>query len=55
MELKVKGKFVTFSKVKTFQNPSCDILENKNENYDENFFGYNDTLKISWGKKVIYC
>ena len=27
MELKVKGKFVTTSKVKNFQNPFCPILE----------------------------
>ena len=34
MELKVKGKFVTSSKVKNFQNPSRYILEKINENYD---------------------
>ena len=38
MELKVKGKFVTSSKVKIFQNPSCHILEKINENYDSKFF-----------------
>jgi hypothetical protein len=35
MELKVKGKFVTSSKVKIFQNPYCYILEKLNKNYDE--------------------
>jgi hypothetical protein len=35
MELKVKGKFVTSSKVKFFQNPSCHILEKINENYNK--------------------
>jgi hypothetical protein len=35
MELKVKGKFVTTSKVKIFQNSSCPILEKINENYDK--------------------
>jgi hypothetical protein len=38
MELKVKGKFVTSSKVKNFHNPSCYILEKINENYDKNKF-----------------
>jgi hypothetical protein len=38
MELKVKGKFVTTSKVKNFQNPSCPILEKINENYDKKYF-----------------
>jgi hypothetical protein len=38
MELKVRGKFVTTSKVKIFQNPSCPILEKINENYDKKFF-----------------
>jgi hypothetical protein len=33
MELKVKRTFVATSKVKIFQNPSCPILENINENY----------------------
>ena len=47
MELKVKGKFVTSSKVKNFQNPSCHILEKINENYDKKLiFGYHDALKI---------
>ena len=41
MELKVKGKFVTSSKVKSFLNPSCHILEIINENYNkELIFGY---------------
>ena len=35
MEPKVKGKFVTSSKVKIFQNPCCHILEKINENYDK--------------------
>ena len=35
MELKVKGKFVTSSKVKFFQNPSCHIVEKINENYEK--------------------
>ena len=35
MELKVKAKFVTSSKVKKFQNLSCHILEKINENYDK--------------------
>ena len=45
MELKVKGKFVTTSKVKLFQNPSCHILENINEN---NFFSqYVRTIMVT--------
>jgi hypothetical protein len=36
MELKVKWKFETASKVKIFQNPSCPILEKINENYEKN-------------------
>ena len=35
MELKVKGKFITSSEVKNFQNPSCHKLEKMNENYDK--------------------
>ena len=35
MELKVKGKFITSSKVENFQNPSCLMLEKINENYDK--------------------
>ena len=35
MELKVKGKFVSTSKVKKIQKPSCPILEKINENYDK--------------------
>ena len=38
MELKVKGKFVTSSKVTNFQNLSCHILQKINENYDKNKF-----------------
>ena len=34
-ELKVKGKFVTFSKVKKFQTLSCHMLEKIYENYEE--------------------
>ena len=53
MELKVKGKFVTSSKVKKFQNPSCHILEKINENYDKKyFFGYHDALKIYGAPKL---
>ena len=46
MELKVKGKFVTSSKVKIFQNPSCQILEKMDENYEKKKIGYHDALKI---------
>ena len=35
MEIKVKGKFVTSSKVNNFNNPSCHILEKIYENYDK--------------------
>ena len=35
-ELKVKGKFVTSSEVKIFQNPSCHILEKIKKNMIEN-------------------
>jgi hypothetical protein len=53
MELKVKGKFVTSTKVKNFQNPSCHILEKINENYDKkSFFGYHDALKIYGAPKL---
>ena len=53
MELKVKGKFVTSSKVKKFQNPSCHILEKINENYDKKLiFGYHDALKIYGAPKL---
>ena len=46
-ELKVKGKFVTSSEVKIFQNPSCHIVKKINENYDKRYiFGYHDALKI---------
>ena len=38
MELKVKGKFVTSSKEKNFQTPSCYRLEKINKDYDENRF-----------------
>ena len=38
MELKIKRTFVTSSKLKFFQNPSCSILEKINENYDKNKF-----------------
>ena len=44
MELKVKGKFVTSSKVKVFQNPSCQVLEKKN----------NEKIDL-WGTKVMNC
>ena len=46
IELKIKGKFVTSSKVKNFQNPSSYILERINENYDEIYIGYHNALKI---------
>jgi hypothetical protein len=53
MELKVKGKFVTTSKVKNFQNPSCPILEKINENYDKKyFFDYHEALKIYGAPKL---
>jgi hypothetical protein len=53
MELKVRGKFVTTSKVKIFQNPSCPILEKINENYDKKyFFGYHEALKIYGAPKL---
>ena len=53
MELKVKGKFVTSSKVEIFQNPSCHILEKIKENYDKNkIFGYHDALKIYGAPKL---
>ena len=52
----VKGKFVTSSEVKKFQNPSCHILEKINENYDKKYIiGYDDALKDLWGTKVMYC
>ena len=47
MELKVKGKFVTSSKVKFFQNPSCPILEKI-----KYFFGSYDALKIYGAPKL---
>ena len=46
MELKVKGKFVTSSKMINFQNPSCHILNKINETYDKKNVGYHDGLKI---------
>ena len=53
MELKVKGKFVTTSKMKFFQKPSCPILEKINENYDKKqFFGYHEALKIYGAPKL---
>ena len=53
MELKVKGKFVTTSKVKNFQKLSCPILEKINENYDKKyFFGYHGALKIYGAPKL---
>jgi hypothetical protein len=53
MELKVKGKFVTTSKVKIFQKLSCPILEKINENYDKKyFFGYHGALKIYGAPKL---
>jgi hypothetical protein len=53
MELKVKGKFVTTSKVKHFQKLSCPILEKINENYDKKyFFGYHVALKIYGAPKL---
>ena len=38
MENKVKGKFVTPSKKKICQNPSCPILEKIKENFRKNNF-----------------
>jgi hypothetical protein len=54
MELKVKGKFVTSSKVNFFQNPSCHILEKINKNYEKKKkFGYHDhALKIYGAPKL---
>ena len=53
MELKVKRKFETTSKVKKIQNPSCPILEKINENYDKKyFFGYHEALKIYGAPKL---
>ena len=53
MELKVKGKFVTSSKVKFFQNPSRHILEKINENYHKKyFFGYHDALEMHGAPKL---
>ena len=53
MELKVKGKFVTTSKVKNFQNPSCHWSQKINENYDKKFFfGYYEALKIYGAPKL---
>jgi hypothetical protein len=53
MELKVKGKFVSTSKVKIFHNPSCPILEKINENYDKKYlFEYHDALKIYGALKL---
>ena len=48
MELKVKGKFVTSSKVKIFQNSSCHILEKTNEIIIKNkcLDTYHDVSKI---------
>ena len=34
----MEGKFLTTSKVKIVQNPSCHILEKMNENYDNKQF-----------------
>jgi hypothetical protein len=57
MELRVKGKFVTSSKVKKFQNPSCHIFEKINENYDKKYIvGYHAALKIYGEPKLCtYC
>ena len=53
MELEVKGKFITTSKVKIFQNPSCPILEKINETYDKKYFlGYHEALKIYGAPKL---
>ena len=53
MDLKVKGKFVTSTKMKFFQNPSCYILEKINENYNKKIiFGYHDALKIVGAPKL---
>ena len=48
MEPKVKGNFVTSSKLKKFQNPFCKKkLEMINKNYHiKYFFGYHDGLKF---------
>ena len=53
MELKLKGKFVTTSRVKNFQKLSCPILEKMNENHDKKlFFGYHEELKIYGAPKL---
>jgi hypothetical protein len=53
LELKVKGKIVTSSKVKNFQNPSHHILEKTNKNYDKKqIFGYHDELMIFGAPKL---
>ena len=52
MEIKVKGKSVTSSKVKIFQNPSCYILEKIHENYYKIFFGYHVALKMYGAPKL---
>ena len=53
MEPKVKGKSVTSSKVKIFQNPFCFKLEIINKNYHKKyFFGYHDALKIYGATKL---
>ena len=54
MEPKMKGKSVTSSKVKIFQNPFCLMLEIINKNYHKKiFFGYHDALKIYWDQSYV--
>ena len=53
MELKVKGKSVTSSTGKIFQNPVCFELEMINKNYPKKyFFGYHDALEIYGAPKL---
>ena len=53
LEGRLKAKFVTSSKVKKFQNPSCPILEKINKNYDKNkFFGCHEAFKIYGAPKL---
>ena len=45
--MELKGKFVTTSKVKIVQNPSCHMLEKIIENNDtKSFFGYHELSSI---------
>ena len=53
MELRVKGKFVTSSKVKNFKFLPVSYFDKINENDGKKiFFGYHDELKIYGAPKV---